>query len=404
MSGGLIRICLYALVLSSVDHGVLNAQVQAPKLEVRAPVGGSNLTFYTDTQPGWFYTLQTSIDLSNWVSLSSLFAEGTELSWTDVIAAGPTSRFYRAKVNLPNTAAVTNYNGWTNAVLLNNGLVEALVIPDAGRVLQFRFAGATNGPFWENRSLDGETTSPRIWNTEGAFGGDKAWPSPQSDWGWPPPAGFDGSPEQVGITNGIATLVSPVDGTYQIQTTRVIELGFDEPVMRITTIFRRTAATTRTNNLIGIWVITQLQDPIGCYVPVPSPSVFPNGYHQLGTGLPTQFQDTNSLISFSRDPVNAHKLGFDANELAWVAADFSLRLDAPRVAGLPLSSYPDAGCNTEIYTNPGTNAPYVEFESLGPLSSLPVGGQMQFVTKYSLFNRTESDPEAEARKILNLPR
>jgi hypothetical protein len=47
---------------------------------------------------------------------------------------------------------------------------------------------------------------------------------------------------------------------------------------------------------------------------------------------------------------------------------------------------------------------YVEFESLGPLSKLPVGGQMQFLTKYSLFNRTESDPDAEARKILNLPK
>jgi hypothetical protein len=71
---------------------------------------------------------------------------------------------------------------------------------------------------------------------------------------------------------------------------------------------------------------------------------------------------------------------------------------------LLLFNYPDGGCNTEIYTNPGTNAEYVEFESLSPLSKLPVGGQLQFVTKYFLFNRTEADPDAEAKKILNLPR
>ncbi|HTL59620.1 MAG TPA: hypothetical protein VL361_28375 [Candidatus Limnocylindrales bacterium] len=395
---------LFLCVLSAYPSGTLKAQAPAPTLEVHAPIGGTNLSFFAGTQPGWFYTLQSSTDLSNWVSVSSLFADANALSWTDAIAAGPVSKFYRAKVNPPNLAVVTNYNGWTNAVLLNNGLVEALVIPNAGRVLQFRFAGNTNGPFWENRSLYGRTTSSTIWNTEGAFGGDKAWPSPQSDWGWPPPVGFDGSVEQVGITNGIATLTTPVDGTYKIQTTRVVELGFDEPVMRITTTFHRTAATTRTNNPVGIWVITQFQDPVRCYAPVPAPSVFPTGYHQLGTGLPTQFQNTNGLISFARDPVNAHKLGFDANALAWVGTNLSIRVDAPRVAGLPLSSYPDGGCNTEIYTNPGTNAMYVEFESLGPLSKLPVGGQMQFVTKYNLFNRTESTPEAEARKILNLPR
>jgi len=194
-----------------------------------------------------------------------------------------------------------------------------------------------------------------------------------------------------------------VDSTYKIQTTRVVELGYNEPFLRITTFFNRTAATPRTNNPVGIWVVSQLEDPVKCYAPVPFPSDFLSGYHQLGTGLPTQFTNVNHLISFTRDPAASHKLGFEANSLGWVGTNFSLRIDAPRVAGLPLSSYPDGGCNTEIYTNPGTNAEYVEFELLGPLSKLPVAGQMQFVTQYFLFNRTEADPDAEAKKILGLP-
>ncbi len=158
-----------------------------------------------------------------------------------------------------------------------------------------------------------------------------------------------------------------------------------------------------TNNELGIWIITQAQDPVRCFVPVRSNSVFAAGYLQLGSGLPAQFQNTNGLISFGRDSAASHKLGFEADSIVWVGTNLSLRIDAPRVAGLTIASYPDGGCSTEVYTNPGTNAPYVELECLAPLFLLPVGAQMQCATTYTLFNRSESNPEAEARKILNLP-
>jgi hypothetical protein len=387
----------------ALTSGSLFAQAPAPELQVAASSAASNVTLRISSRPGWFYTVQRSADLANWSSVTTLFANSDVLTWSNGLAPLPMAGFFRAKVNLPNRAVTANYNGWTNAVLLNNGLVEAVIVPNAGRVLQFRFFGSTNGPFWENFTMSGQTATPSSWNTEGAFGGDKAWPSPQSAWGWPPPAGFDGSPDQVAITNGVVTLTTPVDSSYQVRATRIVELPFNEPVMRITTIFHRVAATTQMNNQLGIWIITQAQDPVRCFVPVPSPSAFADGYHQLGSGLPAQFQDTNGLISFSRDPVAGHKLGFDADSLVWVGTNLSLRIDGQRVPGLPVASYPDGGCSTEVYTNPGTNAPYVELECLAPLSLLPVGAQMQFLTTYTLFHRTESDPQAEARKVLNLP-
>src|SRR5262249_36624016 len=116
-----------------------------------------------------------------------------------------------------------------------------------------------------------------------------------------------------------------------------------------------------------------------------------------------QFRNTNGIISFTRDSATSHKLGFDAGILVWVGTNVALRIDAPRVASLPASSYPDNGCSTEIYTNPGTNATYVELESLGPLYLLGVGEKKEFVTTYSLFHRTQSDPDAEARAILSQP-
>src|SRR6266536_3501346 len=75
----------------------------------------------------------------------------------------------------------TNYHGWSNSILVSNGRVEAMIVPAIGRVMQFRFAGEEDGPFWENRVLDGRKPEPesKEW---GNFGGDKTWPAPQADW------------------------------------------------------------------------------------------------------------------------------------------------------------------------------------------------------------------------------
>ncbi len=134
------------------------------------------------------------------------------------------------------TAYTTNYHGWSNSVSINNGMVEAVIVPAVGRVQQFRFVGDTNGALWENpRTLGRAATGSGFYPN---FGGDKAWPSPQSEWGWPPPKGFDGSVCTVSFTNGIVTLVTPVDATYGIRTTRIIELVPGEPEMRCSDHFR----------------------------------------------------------------------------------------------------------------------------------------------------------------------
>jgi hypothetical protein len=169
--------------------------------------------------------------------------------------------------------------------------------------------------------------------------------------------------------------------------------------MRIRTIFERTAATTGTNKELGVWVITQLQEPVRCVVPVPARSVFPDGYTQLGNGMPAQFRNTNGFISFTRDRSTSHKLGFDADSLVWIGTNLSLRIDAPRVRGLAQNAYPDNGSSTEVYTNPG--APYVELEFLGPLSKLGAGSRMELLTTYFLFRRVEADLETEARRVLS---
>ena len=292
---------------------------------------------------------------------------------------------------------LTNYHGWDNSVSLNNGVVEAVIVPTVGRVQQFRFVGDTNGVLWENQRTWGRTPSGSGFYPN--FGGDIAWPSPQSEWGWPPLKGFDGSVCTATFTNGVVTLVTPVDATYGIRTTRIIELVPNDPVMKIRTIFERTAESSKTN--LGIWIDCKatVTGDSRCYVPVPSPSIFPNGYTTTGSAqftaaLPAGFTNANGLISFQSDSAN-HKVGFDGGTLALVGPGLSLRVDAPRISG---ATYPDGNSSTEVYTA-GPN--YFELEMLGPLAALPVGGKMEFVMTYSLFHRTEATTDAEAQKILS---
>src|SRR5262245_11596924 len=165
----------------------------------------------------------------------------------------------------------TNYHGWNDAIILSNGRVEAIIVPEIGRVMQFRFVGDPEGPFWENRELYGKAPDPnsKEWLN---FGGDKAWPAPQEDWdkktprAWPPPVGFDGVRNEARIDDRVVTLVSPVDPNYGIRVLRRIELDLDRPVMRISTTFERISGQPMQ---VGVWVVAQLKSPVSVYVPVP---------------------------------------------------------------------------------------------------------------------------------------
>jgi hypothetical protein len=53
------------------------------------------------------------------------------------------------------TVTKTNYQGWRNSYILSNGLVEAVVVPKVGRIMQFRFQYGES-TFWENDQVYGK--------------------------------------------------------------------------------------------------------------------------------------------------------------------------------------------------------------------------------------------------------
>jgi hypothetical protein len=215
--------------------------------------------------------------------------------------------------------AKTPYHGWDQALTICNGKVEVIVVPEVGRVIQFRFAGEPDGPFWENPALFGAAADShsKDWKN---FGGDKTWPAPQADWekvtgrGWPPPAAFDSMAVDAKIEGEKVMLISPIDPHFGIQTEREIRLHPNQPKMTIrTTYFKRQGKAKSA----AIWVITQLKDPVKMYMPLPEKSLFPQGYNKQSEALPANLEVEGRMLTCTRSPSINTKIGSDASSLIW---------------------------------------------------------------------------------------
>ena len=330
----------------------------------------------------------------NW-AISSTRKRGFFGLLAEISGTGPAARGARGEKI---TVTSTNHHGWTNALWMSNGKVYALVVPEIGRVMQFGFVGGSN-VFWENPRLFGRAASfqEKEWQN---FGGDKTWPAPESEWGrftrrsWRPPPAFDALPVQATNEAGSLLLTSAVDEFYGIRVRRRIALEPGEPTMTIVTDYER---VTGEPAAIGIWVITQVEEPERIFLPAPQSSRFTNGFVELMKPTPPDLLVTNGLISLSRAPSKSHKIGSDADRLLWMNAQFALLVEAPRQAG---AEYPDQGSSAEVYTNPDPLR-YIELETLGPLHRMAPGDRISATNRYTLFRRSTPNAETEAQKILS---
>lgn len=295
------------------------------------------------------------------------------------------------------TLTRTNHHGWPDALVLSNGQVEAVIVPQVGRVMQFRFPG-TPGPFWENPAWFGKSPDPRS-SEWGNFGGDKTWPAPQADWpkltarAWPPPAGFDAMPVQAGPDSRGLTLTSGVDPHYGIRTRRRVELPPGQPVMRLVTEYEKVSGDPVR---VAVWVITQLRDPVEVFLRASAAPTFPAGYRKQSADEPAGLRVDGGLISLRRDSRQAAKIGTDGGDLLWVGTGEMVRILCPRG---PEPDYPDEGASVEVYTNPDP-LPYVELETLGPLVTLKTGDRVTRTNTYQLFKRSAAAALDEARRLL----
>ena len=148
---------------------------------------------------------------------------------------------------------------------------------------------------------------------------------------------------------------------------------------------------------VGIWIITQLSDPVKVFMPVPKNTLFPQGYNKQSEILPPNLEFKAAWVSCTRSPRDSTKIGSDASDLIWGNNKWVLAIHAPRETS---GDFPDQGSSAEIYTNPDPNA-YVELEMLGPLKLLKRGETMSRTQIYHLYRRGTETLEEQARSLVS---
>jgi len=290
------------------------------------------------------------------------------------------------------------YRGWADSYLLSNGSVEVIVVPAIGRIMQLRLAGDSDGTLWENHGLDGNH-HPAASDEWINYGGDKCWPAPQSTWqqhqdrAWPPPFGFDPAPMQAVITGNALELTSTVDPAWGIQVVRRIALEASQPVLHIQTKYRKLHGSPVK---VAIWTITQMREPERVCMLLDPQSKVAGNYVSLLAAEPAELRIQGLVLSFVRHRRAFTKIGCDGSSLAWIGANSVVRIDVEPMPGI----YTDGGCHCEIYTNPDP-LPYVELETLGPLSHMSVGDRIQHNATYTVTQRSTRDILDEAQRVFS---
>jgi hypothetical protein len=290
-----------------------------------------------------------------------------------------------------------DYHGWPKCYRIANGIVEAIVVPAAGRVMQFRFVDGED-TFWENRALDGQMPDPARgeWMN---FGGDKCWPSPQSDWpaitgrDWPPPVAFDTMPAAAHVDDEELELMTTVDPEYGLRVIRRIRLEAGSAKMTIQTSYHK---VENSPVKVAVWTITQLRDPRRVFVLLPPSPRFAGGFRQMTGPEPFELRRHERMISLRRHPEEKLKIGADSEGLLWLGESCALRISSERAEG----EYPNEGSSAEVYTD--APDPYVELETTGALKTVMIGHVLEKTNTYELIRRTGGDEVEEARRAFGV--
>ncbi len=283
-------------------------------------------------------------------------------------------------------AAVTTkqmtYKGWDDCTLLTNKTVELIFVPQIGRVMRYGYVGGTN-LLWENPALAGKTTDLKAANADWQnYGGDKLWPAPQAEWGWPPDPMMDSGTHTVKTLSG-----------SRLQTTGQKSAKHNLRFRREITLDAMGTGVTFANSVFNtgdkeaewsVWEVTQVDAPDATLLPLYKGGKFPNGYYTFKDGDPAEgrLKVAGNEIRIERDAKRSSKIGSDS-PLGWLASEkggvrfeVSHKTDSKAV-------YPDNGCHLEIYTNPDPLG-YVEMELLSPLVKIAPGERYSHTTRWKL--------------------
>jgi len=202
--------------------------------------------------------------------------------------------------------------------------------------------------------------------------GSSFWPSPQSDWSWPPPASFDKRAWRADIVDNALVLESPTDPKLELSARQRISAEPEERAFRFEFTLQNRGASARR---YAPWQNTRMRPRGLTFFPSQDP-MRSDAQHEIAPQA--------GLIWFQHDPsvrTQGEKF-FDDGQEGWLAQlDGDLLFvktfpDVPKFAQAPKEA------EIELYAD-GAGA-FVEVEQQGPYVEIPAGKSSSWVVHWAV--------------------
>ena len=319
-----------------------------------------------------------------------------------------------ALIALPAGAGVRiseiEYQGWEQAVEIDNGDIRVVVVPAIGRIMHYGFVGGEN-ILWSDPQYHGQVLpngKPNL-DEEGEFawtnfGGDKVWSNEQSEFekinghSWPPDHAFDGGAHEAELLHDGVRITSPVseyNGARSIREIRVRAGGSRVDILQQIEKVAKAADESLEPLRYTIWNVTQIRTPEQTFYPLNPHSHFDLRFHPFGFAVSAamrNFTIKGDIGIFIPDPEESQKTGADSDRwLAGIVDDVAM-VEFFRRDGT--QRFPDGGLSAEVYTCPD----YTELELLSPWVYLEVGETLEHPIAWELFPLPEGLTTPDARR------
>lgn len=283
-----------------------------------------------------------------------------------------------------------NYGGWPNCYRLSNGIVDLVATTDVGpRIIRFGFVGEQN-EFKEYQEMLGQTGGDQ-WRI---YGGHRLWHAPEDTARTYFPDNF---PVELHQHADHMRLVQATEPTTGIQ---------KEIDVRLSPVAAQVQVTHRLRNCgpwaveLAPWALSVMAPGGVAIIPLPPRGTHPEFLLPASTITLWAYTDLSDprwtwghkYVMLRQDPqaTTPQKAGYMVPD-GWAAYARGGHLFVVRFDCVEVGPYPDLGSCVETWTDPEM----LEVETLGPLTSLPPGGEVEHTEQWFLF-RDVPVPQSDA--------
>jgi hypothetical protein len=274
---------------------------------------------------------------------------------------------------------LVHYRGWDNCVRLSNDLVDLIVTTEVGpRIIRYGFVGEPN-EFCEFTDQMGQKGGDE-WRI---YGGHRLWHAPEQ---MPRTYYPDNSSVGYEIKDGVLRLTQPLESTTGIEKELDIYLHTDSSRVLVSHRLRNKGVS---DIELAPWALTVLAPGGTAIVPLPPRQTHAENLSpvsSLALWAYTDFSDPRwelspryILLKFDRDGNGPQKVGISVPS-GWAAFAREGHLFLKQFMYSTSSTYPDLGSCVEVFTN----QVMTELETLGPLTRIAPGKQVDHIETWDL--------------------